>query len=392
MTLTSPLTDHPVDPPDEALVERALALVRAGTTELAPSELRVPLDYYRDPALFERERQLLRTTPLPLVPTVRLPQPHDFVVRDVLGISVLISRDGDGTAHAFLNYCRHRGARPAAGCGHARRHSCPYHGWTYDSGGRLVGIPGREGFAGVDQAGYGLVELPAEERHGFVWVVLTAGHRLDLAGHLGPLDGELASWHHETFDFLTERTFDASVNWKAALEAFAENYHFPYVHGQSIVGQNTKANTGVVDTFGAHHRLCFPLAWIEETSGTGASREPLDNLAIVYWIYPNLVLAHSTVGVELIDILPGATPGECRVVHGWMAREPATDEATEAGYHDLYAQVHHAVRDEDFGMLPSCGDGIRNAQHDHLVIGRNELAVENVVRSFAAATGFPLDS
>ena len=101
--------------------------------------------------------------------------PHDYVVRDVLGTSVLLTRDATGEAHAFLNYCRHRGARPAAGCGSARRFTCPYHAWTYDSRGTLVGLPGAEGFDELDRSEHGLVELPSQERHGFVWVVLTAG-------------------------------------------------------------------------------------------------------------------------------------------------------------------------------------------------------------------------
>ena len=98
----------------------------------------------------------------------------------------------------------------------------------------------------------------------------------------------------------------------------------------------------------------------------------------------------SAVGTERIDILPGPAPGTCRVLHGWMATEPAADDATLAGYQELYELVHAAVRDEDFAMLPSCGDGIAHAQHDHMVIGRNEPGVQNVVRTMAAATGFDL--
>ena len=170
--LASPPTQ--LDP--AALVARARALVESGTTDLADGLLEVPLWYYRDVDLFERERtEVLATTPLALVPTCRLPAPHDFLVRDVLGTSVLLTRDGDGRAHAFLNYCRHRGAKPAEGCGSSRRFTCPYHAWTYDSGGQLVGLPGQEAFTELDRSTHGLVELPSEERNGFVWVVLTAG-------------------------------------------------------------------------------------------------------------------------------------------------------------------------------------------------------------------------
>jgi phenylpropionate dioxygenase-like ring-hydroxylating dioxygenase large terminal subunit len=383
------LASTPVPAPPAELVARALALVESGTTELADSVLPVPLSYYGDDELLRREKdEILAVTPLALVPSARLEKAYDFLVRDVLGTSVLVTRDGGGRAHAFLNYCRHRGARPAEGCGSARRFTCPYHAWNYDSEGQLVGLPGQEGFAEIDRGDYGLVELPSEERHGFVWVVLTVGVPIDVAAHLGPLDAELATWHLESYEFHTDRTFDSDVNWKAALEAFAENYHFAYVHANSIVGQNTVTNTGTFDRFGLHHRLGFPNPWITDVAPVDPT--PLHSMVFIYWVFPNLVLAVSPVGAELIDILPGDDPVSCTVQHGWMATVPANDDETRAGYDDLFAKVHDALRNEDFAMLPSCGSGIRHGQHDHMIIGRNEPGVQNVVRAFSDVLGLKL--
>lgn len=393
--MTTTDVDAPAARPlDSDLTRRALELVDAGTTEMAPSVLRVPLTYYNDDALFARERrELLATTPLALVPSCQIASANDYVVRDVLGTSVVVVRDGDGRAGAFLNYCRHRGARPAEGCGNTRRFTCPYHAWTYDTGGRLVGMPGAEGFAEVGRDDYGLVRLPCEERHGLVWVVLTAGAPLDLDRHLGPLGDELAQWNMASYEYLTEREFVSEVSWKAALEAFSESYHFPYVHGDSLIGQNTIANTAVFDTFGRHYRLGFACPWIVNGRGKADPGPPLDSMALIYWVFPNLILAVTAVGAELIDLLPAGGPVQCTVRHGWMAREPAGDDATvRAGYEALFEAVHAAVRDEDFAMLPTCGDGIRHGQHDHMVIGRNEIAVQHVIRTLAGALSFDLAS
>jgi len=374
-------------PADEQLTRRALAHVRAGTTDLAPSVLRVPLSYYRDEELLERELDLLHRTPIAVVPSCRVRDAHDYVVREILGISVLVSRGADGVVRAFLNYCRHRGARPAEGCGQARRFSCPYHGWVYDSAGCLVGISGQRGFTGVDRAATGLVALPCEERHGLVWVVLGADSPMDLDAHLGPLDAELGAWHLGDYQHHVYRELESAVSWKAGLEAFAESYHFPYVHANSIIGQNTIADVAVHEALGRHHRVCFPLPWIRLHDEGEASWAPLDNLAVIYWVFPNLVLAFSSVGVELIDILPAGAPTSCTVRHEWMAKVPATTDEERAGYDALFELVHAAVRDEDFAMLPQCGDGIRNGQHDHMLIGRNEIGVQHVVRTFADALG-----
>jgi len=377
-------------PTDPELTRQALEHVRGGTTDLAPTVLKVPLSYYRDHRLFDRELDLLKQTPLALVASARVQRPHDFIVREVLGISVLVSRGADGVVRAYLNYCRHRGARPAEGCGNARRFSCPYHGWVYDSAGALVGIPGQRGFVEVDRSNSGLVALPCEERHGLVWVVLTAGASMDLDEHLGPLAAELADWKLGEHEHFTEREFESAVSWKAALEAFAESYHFPYVHANSIVGQSTIADTAVFQPLGRHHRICFPTTGITAHDEGLGSWEPVDNLAMIYWVYPNLVLAFTPVGVELIDILPAGSSTRCLVRHGWMAKVPPTTDEERAGYQDLFDLVHAAVRDEDFGMLPQCGDAIRHGQHEYMQIGCNEIGVQHVVRGFAGALGIEL--
>jgi phenylpropionate dioxygenase-like ring-hydroxylating dioxygenase large terminal subunit len=378
-------------PLDCALTQRALDLARHGTTDFAPNVLRVPLGYYRDPDVLAREQHMLRRIPLAIVPSSQIASPNDYVVRTVLGTSLLVTRDENGQAHVLLNYCRHRGARPVEGCGNQRRHSCPYHAWTYDAAGRLVHVPNDDGFAGIDRSGYGLVALPSEERHGFVWAALTTDVPIDVATHLGELDDELASFHYENYGYLTEREFDSTVNWKGALEAFAESYHFPFVHGRSLIGRSTLANTSVHDTYGRHHRLGFPFNWITALDADpNGSWDPLDQMGVIYWIFPNLILANSMVGVEIIDILPAGDPTACTVRHGWLARIPATNDDERAAYMGIYEQVHAAVRDEDFAMLPACGDGVRQGQHEHMLIGRNEVGVQHMVRTLAASIGMEI--
>ena len=379
---------------NESLTRRALDLVARATTDMAPSVLNVPLEYYRDPANLESELALLRATPLPIVPSAQIAEPNDFAVRSVLDASLLVTRDRSGAARVLLNYCRHRGARPAAGCGNASVFTCPYHGWVYDPAGRLVAIPGAEGFDGIDRAEHSLVELPSEERHGFVWACLTAGAPIDVAAHLGPLDDELAQWRYGDYEYLTAQQFESGVNWKGALEAFAEGYHFPYVHANSAIGMNTIANTGAFDAFGRHFRVGMPFNAITalHSDDPGGSWDPRDNMGIVYWVYPALILANSPFGVEVLDILPAGAPTRCVVRHGWMARFPATSDTDRLGYQNLYDKVHHAVRDEDFAMLPSCGDGVRNGQHDAMVLGRNEIAVQHMVRVLAVELAYDLTS
>ena len=93
---------------------------------------------------------------------------------------VRLVRGKDGFMHAMLNACRHRAMKLVPeGCGSARRFTCVYHGWTYETDGSLAGVPGEETFGPVDRAEHSLVRLACEERAGFIFVCLTAGLSMD---------------------------------------------------------------------------------------------------------------------------------------------------------------------------------------------------------------------
>lgn len=276
---------------DDALTRRALRLALDKTTDMAERELRVPLHYYRDPKLTEiEESQILRRVPLAVIPSAQIANANDYVVRSVLGDSLLITRDRDGASHVLLNYCRHRGAMPACGAGNASRFTCPYHAWTYRNTGELLTVPGSGGFDSMDKTDYGLVELPSQERHGFIWAVLSADASIDVDAHLGDMGSELAQFNYASYGYHTEREFESDVSWKGALEAFAEAYHFPFVHGESVIGQNTLANTSIYDEFGKHHRMGFPFNWIVNLDADPSGAwDPAANMGLIYWIYPNLI-------------------------------------------------------------------------------------------------------
>jgi nitrite reductase/ring-hydroxylating ferredoxin subunit len=133
------------------LMRRAVKIAAEQWPEMADAHMEVPLEYFTSDEIAARERHLFETSPLALVAASELAAPNDYLVRNAVGRSVLLTRDEDGVAHAFLNYCRHRGAEPAHGCGNARRFTCPYHAWVYDTKGQVVGMPLRNRHDGSPQ-------------------------------------------------------------------------------------------------------------------------------------------------------------------------------------------------------------------------------------------------
>ena len=88
---------------DSELTRRALRVALEKTTDMADDVLRVPLHYYRDPKITEiEESQILRRTPLAIVSSAQVAAANDYVVRSVLGDSLLVTRDKDGVSQRLL--------------------------------------------------------------------------------------------------------------------------------------------------------------------------------------------------------------------------------------------------------------------------------------------------
>jgi phenylpropionate dioxygenase-like ring-hydroxylating dioxygenase large terminal subunit len=374
-------------------MRRAVTIAETQWPELADAPMEVPLDYFSDERWSARERRLFETMPLALVASSEIAEPHDYLVRNAVGRSVLLTRDEDGRAHAFLNYCRHRGAEPAEGCGNARRFTCPYHAWVYDSKGQLVGMPLRDRHEGLDLARYGLVELPSEERHGFVWVVLQRDHPIDVAAHLGELDAEIGSLGIEGMRYhaaLAEAPLAA--NWKSVAEGLLEGLHVPYVHADTfnLNPQAVNVDLAFADAIGPHVRWGLPMFGPDEAHRLRTVPEhewdPDAGIGCIWLIAPGLLLAHELYGIIYADLSPGAGICEATFRYGWLSpvEEPPPGMPTPA---EMAARAAKAIG-QDQAVWEGCGRGLSRGQHGYELIGRNEKGVQLFHETLARQTGF----
>jgi phenylpropionate dioxygenase-like ring-hydroxylating dioxygenase large terminal subunit len=201
--------------------------------ETDPDHSSLPAWIYRDPEFFELEQRTLFRTSWQLVCHVNdVPNPGDFHTFEFLGESVFVVRDPEGQIRSFHNVCRHRAARlldgPKGQCG--RRITCPYHAWTYALDGRLVGVPNRDAFSGLDTARHGLVPLEQEVFMGFVFVRFEPGLP-SVREMAAPYVHEIAAYRMEELVPQGRVTLRSrNVNWKNVADNYSDGLHINVAH------------------------------------------------------------------------------------------------------------------------------------------------------------------
>ncbi|MER5538899.1 aromatic ring-hydroxylating oxygenase subunit alpha [Streptomyces mirabilis] len=304
---------------------------------------RVHGSLYTDPEIFAEELERIWYRTWVYVGHVsEVPEPGDYVRKNIGPQDVVMTRDRDGEVHLLLNRCAHRGNLVCdAPSGNSNSFRCPYHGWTYRNNGDLLGYPYNKGYGGKGKLALGLGRVPRVASHqGFVFGSF-APDGPTLTEHLGAAAGELdrlARLSPEgevelTAGWLKHRT---RANWKLLAENETDGYHPQFVHGSifSVTGSPIGAlysdnSTAVTRDLGGGHsendlrpefrRFAEPMRWfgttedrvpqyvarMRELHGPAAEEILIEGSPHVM-IFPNLFIAE----IQLFVIQP-LSVGEC---------------------------------------------------------------------------------
>ncbi|MEV5651108.1 aromatic ring-hydroxylating dioxygenase subunit alpha [Nocardia sp. NPDC052254] len=365
-----------------ARIRRLLGHLRAGTTDevqtTAPFE---PWEFTSpERAGLERDR-IFGRVPSIVAHSSEIAQPNDFITLQMPRNRVIVVRQRDGSVKAFVNACRHRGSLlEESAAGRCRLFSCGYHRWSYDTDGTLRAITKDSTFGVVDRDSLGLVELPTEERHGFIWMVDAAGADIDVARWLGPeMDANLARLElarHVTF---RAEGFDEPCNWKLMQDAFLDGYHIQYAH-PNTAAKFVHTNVLAVDDFGRHFRFLTPRKSIDRWLVVAPDDVDLSpHVTETLFLGPNTSVLIQPDHVELLTFRPHPSdPGMCRmemrIIAPTMAAMGVDEQVWTKRWNKNWKILLEVLHQEDFPLLRSAQLALSSADAGPLVLGRNEIA------------------
>ncbi|MBK6509296.1 MAG: aromatic ring-hydroxylating dioxygenase subunit alpha [Haliea sp.] len=366
-------------------VKTLMDLVARNTTSLTDSVMELDVREYTDAALFNREKlELFRNYPQFVGPSCLLPAAGDYFAFDDTGVPILIVRQSDGSLRAFVNICSHRGA-PLNECEHGnarkgRMFSCPYHGWSYDLEGKLIGVPfGNEGFTGIDRSALGLRPLDVQEKHGMIFVMPNPEKTFNIDEVLGGIGERLSGFGFEDHYYLGAKKVYTDFSWKLNMDTFHEYYHFEFLHPQSIA---TMAYSNIANyrQYGRNHSMSSPALAINELKSVPEAQwRPREYSSYVNYIFPNTVIFVVADHFQTWRVYPIA-PDRSVVYHSmFLPHAPESPEEREQ-YENYFQMINDVAVTEDYGLVDKVHRGLQAGLARKVLIGRNEPGVQNMHR------------
>ncbi len=297
----------------------------------------VPNWVYTDPDIFAREQERIFSGPSWLYACLEaeIPNPGDFTRSRLGAREVVVVRNRDGAVNVLVNRCAHRSARYCmTNRGTVKEFVCPYHQWTYDLDGKLLGLPFRRGYKGkggmpedFDPAGHGLETLAVARRNGVVFASFAQPNET-LETYLGP---KMLGYFDRVFDgrklevlgYMRQRI---PSNWKLMMENIKDPYHASLLHVFLIsfgLFRADQESSMEMDETGRHAVLVSRRAEDGDTAATGQMRSfrerftlqdprlidpvrefPGNATVVLQTLWPNLIIQQQSNALAMRQIVP----------------------------------------------------------------------------------------
>ncbi len=356
-------------------VSRLVQGIRAAAAVSLEESTTMPPRAYCSDELFQLELdRVFRPGWLNIGRVSDVPNIGDYKCVDLIGEQLVMCRDKEGELRVMSRICLHRWMEVATGSGNAPAFQCPYHLWTYNLSGQLVGAPEMQGVAGFDKSTCSLPQVRHAVWQGFVFVNLD-GNAKPLVDEVAPLTDQLATQEYpvDFTDFVKVAAWewgdgdegqDCDWDWKVLVENFMECYHHLGPHGQSLQAKSP-ANMSWTNSSNHAYSLMHPgrsqLAYDEDPTIKG-----LGNLI---HIYPLFIMGggHDWMSVHTISPLRA---GWCRVISEYYAHPSLLAEPDWPERQEKKTTLGISVNREDFA---ACRGVQKAARARSAAVGRLSL-------------------
>ena len=344
-----------------------------------PLQRTIPASSYTSRERYDLEQsKLFRAKPIPIGPSAMLADPGTFICHDRFGLAIILTRDKQGQVHAMVNACRHRGARVADAdeVTKGRLLVCPYHAWSYDLAGGLIGVPRQEVFTDIDKTELGLIRLPCEEYGGIIWVQLTPGEPGDFSGVSPELVVDLDALGLKDMHLFSRSRHEVHGNWKLVLDTFLEGYHVIRLHAGSL-GPIYEDTVNRVDRLGDHlrqvsGRIGYRKHMVDEAQHSmGRTRRIV---TFVYTLFPNAALICSQDYINLLVMQPQDV--DRTIVENFMLTNiKPQGEKLRSKWEKSLALTDGLAFQEDFAASASAQRGLSTGAVRETIVGGMEEAM-----------------
>ena len=333
--------------------------------------------------------------------------PGDYFTGELLRTRFVVVRGDDGHLRCFHNVCRHHAMAVASGSGNllnrgaekgphqgapakAACFACPYHGWTYDTSGKLIKATRLTGIEGFSAGENGLVELRAEVWGPFVFVHLGGGSVVgpgeDNAVQQPPVP-PVSEWLREgglsraleagrvsdpSLRFVARREYELSCNWKVFCDNYLDGgYHVPFAHPGLSSGVDMKSYA--TEAFAGGHS-------VQSVKGEeGPSSDPrLGSEACYGFVYPNFMVNRYGPWLDTNWAVP-LGPERCKIVFDYYLEEHLLNDAA---FIEESLAASDAVQQEDTELCHGVQAGVASTGYD---TGRYVPSVEGAMFHFHQA-------
>lgn len=195
----------------------------------------IPAKYYTSEEIFEFEKEKIFANTWVCVSHIsEVADKNSYIIRELIGESLVLVRGRDNILRGFYNVCPHRGHQLLSGEGGKVKNviTCPYHAWAFKLDGELAHATNCENVNNFEADAMSLSQFHVTEYAGFIYVNLTKGEPQPIEEQLPGLADKMEEACAVIKDLKLAARFvnPTAANWKTIVDNYIECYHCPTNH------------------------------------------------------------------------------------------------------------------------------------------------------------------